>query len=90
MYYTFSWCALSNRVRLYKKSPNLNIQIMKKKTFVRPEARLTAFECQDILANSPYCDPNDPNNPNSSGTNLFSNEPLNPGNFDWGNGQLGG
>lgn len=64
---------------------------MKKKTFVRPEARLTAFECQDILASSANCvdDPtNNPNNPN--GTNQFSTEPLNPGNFDWGNGQLGG
>ena len=60
---------------------------MKKKTFVRPEARLTAFECQNILTSS-GSEVIDPNNPN--GTNQFSTEPLNPGNFDWGNGQLGG
>ncbi|MBQ3804486.1 MAG: hypothetical protein II844_01605 [Prevotella sp.] len=64
---------------------------MKKKTFIRPEVHLTAFEAQDILAASVgnVIDPNDPNNPNS-GTNQFGTEPLNPGNFDWTSGGLGG
>ena len=62
---------------------------MKKRTFVRPEVRLTAFEAQDILAASVgnVVDPNDPNN---NGTNQFGTEPLNPGNFDWTSGGLGG
>ena len=61
---------------------------MKKKTFIRPEVRLTAFEAQDILATS-IGTTDDPNNPNS-GTNQFGTEPLNPGNFDWTSGGLGG
>lgn len=60
---------------------------MKKKTFVRPEAQLTAFECQNILAGSGNEETNQ-NDPN--GTNQFSTEPLTPGNFDWNNGNLGG
>ena len=55
---------------------------------MRPEVRLTAFEAQDILAAS-VGNVVDPNNPNS-GTNQFGTEPLNPGNFDWTSGGLGG
>ena len=62
---------------------------MKKKTFIRPEVRLTAFEAQDILAAS-IGNADDPNNNPNSGTNQFSTEPLNPGNFDWTSGNLGG
>ena len=62
---------------------------MKKKIFIRPEVRLTAFEAQDILAAS-IGNVDDPNDPNNNGTNQFSTEPLNPGNFDWTSGGLGG
>jgi hypothetical protein len=62
---------------------------MNKKTFIRPEVRLTAFEAQDILAAS-IGNVDDPNNNPNSGTNQFSTEPLNPGNFDWTSGGLGG
>ena len=61
---------------------------MKKKTFIRPEVRLTAFEAQDIMATSGSESSLDPNNPD--GTNQFGTEPLNPGNFDWTSGGLGG
>ena len=57
-----------------------------KKIFIRPEVRLTAFKAQDILATS-IGNADDPNN---SGTNQFGTEPLNPGNFDWTSGGLGG
>ncbi|MCR5068188.1 MAG: hypothetical protein K6A78_00030 [Prevotella sp.] len=62
---------------------------MTKKTFIRPEVRLTAFEAQDIMATS-MGTADDPNNNPNNGTNQFGTEPLNPGNFDWTSGGLGG